>query len=315
MEAERVGVAVVGSINLDVTIRLPRLPERGETVVGHDLATAPGGKGANQAVAAARQGVRTALVGCVGDDTAGDDVLAFLARDALLDTRGVGRLPSTATGAALVTVADDGGNTVAAAFGANARLTDEHVHRNGRAIGDASVLLVQLGIPVDAARAALEIARGVGTTSILDPAPADLVPDDFLRMADVITPNETEAAYLSGMSVVDLESAARAAERLLARGCGAVVVTLAERGAVYLSRAGMRRVEPFAVEAVDPTGAGDAFAGALAAALSRGEPMEVALEWAAAAGALAAAAPGAAPSMPTARAVAELLARTGRAQT
>lgn len=155
----RVEVAVVGTVNLDHTVHVERLPAPGETVVGDALLVAPGGKGANQAVAAARQGARTALIACVGDDSAGDDLLAFLGAQPGLDLRGVARV-AAATGAAFVTVDGSGGNTVVSARGANACLTEEHVHRHGRAIADAAVVLATLGVPHDAVRAAFEIEIG-----------------------------------------------------------------------------------------------------------------------------------------------------------
>jgi ribokinase len=299
----RVEVAVVGTINLDTTIRVPRLPARGETVLGGDVAAVPGGKATNQAVAAARQGAPTALIGCVGDDAAGDELFEFLAAEPRLDVTGVTRLPDVATGRALITVDDAGGNTIASGPGANAHLDDTLVHRWGHAVGEASVLLVQLGVPSEAVRAALEIARGVGTIAILDPAPADDLADDLYRLVDILTPNESEAERLTGIAVRTNDDACRAALLLLARGVTAVVVTMAERGAWYASATNPdgRAVAPHPVDRVDfldPTASGDAFNGALAAALARGEPIEAALDAASLAGSLATRTRGAAPSMP-----------------
>jgi ribokinase len=303
----RVEVAVVGTVNLDSTIQVTRLPVPGETVLGGDVTNAPGGKAANQAVAAARQGARTALIGCVGDDAAATDLLDFLGGEPGLDVQGVTRAPGAATGRALITIDGNGGNTIASGPGANRLLDETLVHRWGRLIGEANVLLVQLGVPIDAVRAALEIARSVGTMTILDPAPADDMPDDLFRLVDVITPNESEAARLTGLRV-DTEGAPRpAAQSLIARGCSSVVITRAGRGAYYAAStdADGFDIAPYAIaseELVDVTGAGDAFNGALAAALARGENVERALRIAAVAGALAACAPGAASSMPYATA-------------
>ena len=311
--ALRFEVAVVGTINLDRTVRVPHLPASGETVVGDAVTTALGGKGANQAVAAARQGVRTALIACVGDDRDGAALLGYLADEPNLDARGVRRAAGP-TGAAFATVDESGANTVVSARGINRALDDAHVDRHGRAIADASVLLVQLGVSHDAIRAALEIARSVGTITVLDPSPADEVADDLLRLVDICTPNETEAERLTGIAVDDLDGAYQAAEALVARGCALVVVTLGARGAVCASAgasAGLF-VPPFAVDAVDPTGAGDAFCGVLAAALARGAPIGDALTRAAAAGALAATRIGAAPSLPTQAEVDALVERGGR---
>jgi len=307
----RVDVAVVGTVNLDTTIHVPQLAERGETVVGDDATDALGGKAANQAIAAARQGARTALVACVGDDPAGDTVLALLRAESHLDVSGVGRIPETATGRALIAVDDAGGNTVTTSKGANAHLDDAHVHRYGKAIGDAAVVIAQLGVPLDAVRAAFEIARGVGTIAILDPAPADQLvgdaADELLRSVDIITPNESEAARLTGLHVQSERDARDAAHLLMQRGCASVVITLAARGAFYASgtRPDGVLVAPHAVgdDVVDPTGAGDAFCGAFAAALARGADVDDALHDAAVAGALATTVRGAAPSMPTRAAV------------
>jgi ribokinase len=299
----RVEVAVVGTVNLDSTIRVTRLPAPGETVLGSDVTTAPGGKAANQAVAAARQGARTALIGCVGDDAAATDLLDFLAAEPGLDVQGVMRVAGASTGRALITIDGRGSNTIASGPGANRLLDEALVHRWGRVIGEANVLLVQLGVPIAAVRAALEIARSVGTITILDPAPADDMPDDLFRLVDLITPNESEATRLTGARV-DTDGAPHAAARsLIARGCSSVVITRAERGAYYASS---NDNDGFAVaphtianeDVVDVTGAGDAFNGALAAAFARGAAVERALHIAAIAGALATREAGAAPSMP-----------------
>ena len=254
-------VAVVGTLNVDLTVRVGRLPRPGESVVGDVVAAVPGGKGANQAVAAARMGARTALVGCLGEDAAGTTVLATLATEPGLDLTGVTRV-DTPTGSAFVTIDDSGGNTVVSARGANARLDDELVHRHGRCIAEAAVLLVQLGVPPAAVTAALDVARSVGTLVVLDPSPAEAVTDELLRRADVCTPNETEAEQLTGVRVDDDDGVARAAAVLLERGCGAVVVTLGARGAYLATTGGSTRwVAPVPVTVLDPTGAGDAFAG------------------------------------------------------
>jgi len=297
--ALRAEVAVVGTGNLDTTVRVPRLPVDGENVVGDVVSVAPGGKGVNQAVAAARLGARTALVACVGDDPPGDRLLAALRDEAGLELGGVRRVAGP-TGAAFVAIDDAGATTIVSARGANAHLDDEHVHRNGVTIGGAAVVLTQLGVPVAAVRAALEIAHSVGTTTVLDPCPPDDVTDDLLRLVDVCTPNETEIARLTGIAVADLDGVRRAAHALLARGCAAVVVTLGARGAYLASEGGVDlHVPAIAVEVVDPTGAGDACCGALAAALARGVSLTDAVREAVVAGSLATTRLGAVPSLPT----------------
>jgi len=292
-------VAVVGSLNLDHTVRVARLARPGESLVGDLVSTAPGGKGANQAVAAARLGARAALIGCLGTDAAGDVLWQALTAEPRLDVAGVTRVHGP-TGTAFVTIDDAGANTVVSARGANASLDEAHVHRHGRSIADADVVLLTLGVPEDAVRAAVEIARSVDTLVVLDPAPADEVPDDVLRCDDVCTPNETEIERLTGLAAGDDAGVRRAADALLARGCGAVVVTLGARGAHLVTADGRaRRYAPVPVSVVDPTGAGDACAGALAAALARGLAIEDAVADAVVAGALATTRLGALMAMPT----------------
>jgi ribokinase len=311
-EPGRVDVVVVGTVNLDHVVRVAHLPARGETVVGDDLVIAPGGKGANQALAAARLGARTVLVGCVGDDPEGAALLDYLATQPQLDLADVSIVPGP-SGAAWIAVDGAGGNTIVSVRAANGHLGEEMVHRAGSRIGAARVLLAQLGVPVDGVRAALEIARSVGTITVVDPSPADEMTDELLRLVDILTPNESEATQLTGVDVHDEGSAARAADALLRRGCASVVVTMAERGAVYCEPgAAPYSVAAFPVDALDPTGAGDAFAGALAVSLAGGETMSNALVTAAAAGALATTRPGAAPALPTHTDLTKFLASPGQ---
>lgn len=295
-------MAVVGTANLDTVARVSRLPREGERVTGEVVAVTPGGKGANQAVAAARLGARAALVACVGDDPAGERLLASLGGEAGLSIVGV-RSVAGPTGTAFVTVDAAGGSTIVSVGGANGALDEEHVHRNGLTIGGAAVLLTQLGVPRPAVRAALEIARSVGTTTVLDPCPADDLtddPDDLLRLVDVCTPNATEIERLTGIAVTDLDGARRAAHALLARGCASVLLTLGARGAYLVSEAGADvHLDGVPAAVVDPTGAGDACCGALAAALARGRSLADAAGQAVVAGSLATTRWGAMPSLPT----------------
>jgi ribokinase len=297
--SDAVDVVVVGTLNLDTTVRVVHLPRPGESVRGDLALVSPGGKGANQAVAAARLGARTTLVGCVGDDPAGDAVLAALTREPRLDLRGVTRVAGP-TGTVTVTVADDGANAVVSGRGANDALTEDLVHRHGAAIARASVVVVQLGIPVGAACAALEIARSVGTLTVVDPSPAAAATDALLRLADVCTPNEPEAEALTRVSVADDDGVRRAASALLARCGGAVVLTLGSRGAYVATGARAATFVPAVpVTVVDPTGAGDACNGALAAALAAGATLDAAVAAGVAAGALAVTRLGALASLPT----------------
>jgi ribokinase len=299
------GLVVVGSANLDYVARVPRLPEAGETMAATDYLTAAGGKGLNQAVAAARQGALVAFVGRFGDDDAGH-LLGDLLRHERIDTVGAAWLAGETTGVALVTVGAAGDNTVVVAPMANRCMTPEALDGAGPSIDAARVLLAQLEIPIETVTAALSRARSAGVMTVLNPAPAvGPLPSDLLAAVDVLVPNEHEIVALTGLS-----SAEAAAVALVEAGCPTVIVTLGARGALVATSRGVESWPSFPVRAVDTTGAGDAFCGALAAALSHGEPMTVALRRATAAGALATTVLGAVPSLPTASAVDRLLAAT-----
>jgi ribokinase len=302
-------VVVVGSLNVDHVVAVDHLPARGETVAGSGYVSVPGGKGLNQAVTAARLGAATAMVGCVGEDEGGTRLLDVL-RGERIDASEVISHPTAPSGVALITVAGGGSNTVVVAAGSNAGVTAAQVE-GSRVIGQAAVVLTQLEIPREAVRAALSAGRAAGAVTVLNPAPAtEALPDDLLALADVVVPNETEARALTGLD--DPEAAARA---LLAAGARAVIVTLGEEGVLVATGAAdgsdgpvVERVSPFKVDAVDSTAAGDAFCGALAAALAAGKELSDAVRHGAAAGALAATVMGAVPSLPRRGAVDHLLA-------
>lgn len=293
-------VTVVGSLNMDLVIRAPKLPEAGETVLGGTFATFPGGKGANQAVAAARLGASVAMVGRIGDDAFGRQLRDGLAREGI-DLSHLRTDASAATGVALITVDAAGRNTVMVASGANMRLTTGDVDAARDLIAASRVLLLQLEVPLDVVRHAAEMARAAGCRVVLDPAPAPSqpLPDELYRAIAVLNPNEVEAKALTGVRVSGEADARRAAEALLARGCGAAVIKLGERGA-YLA-AGRRReaVPALRVQAVDTTAAGDAFAAAMGVALAEGQDLLAAVRFANAVGAFSVTRMGAQPSMPT----------------
>lgn len=274
-----IDVCVVGSLNIDLVIKVPRLPGAGETVSGGTFATFPGGKGANQAVGAARLGARVALVGRMGTDAFGDQHLAGLRREGI-DLTHVRADPGAATGAAFITVDVAGQNMIVVAPGANMRLRPEDIDAAAGAIASARVLLLQLEVPLDTVVRAAQIGREGGALVCLDPAPAAPLPESLYRLVDVINPNETEARILTGLPVTTIPEAERAAEALLQKGVGAAVVKLGERGSFYLSAAGRAHVPAIPVTAVDTTAAGDAFAAALGIALGEGRALSEAVGFA-----------------------------------
>ena len=303
----RAEVVVVGSAAIDFTARAPRLPRRGETVLGNGFLVVPGGKGNNQAIAAARQGASTAMVACIGTDDLGDAIVA-LHHEEGMGTSAVERDPRHPTGVAHIMVDDAGDNLIVVVPRANHALDPALVGRHKDLVASATVVLAQLEIPLESVEAALRIARAAGATTLLNPAPARELPSRLLELVDVCMPNETEAAMLSGRPVAGPDDAAQAAAVLVARGCRAVVVTLGSQGAVCVDAHGRLDIAPFTVDAVDATAAGDAFCGTFAAALARGDSRADALRRAAAAGALATTLAGAVPSLPDAAAVDAMLA-------
>jgi ribokinase len=302
---------VIGSANMDLTVAVDRLPREGETVTGGELMTAFGGKGANQAVAARRLGAEVRLIACLGQDTFGDRIAGHLAALGI-PSEGLLRIPDAATGVALIVVDSRGRNQIAVAPGANERLTREAALTHASGIGWAQALLCQLETPVPTVLWALQSAKRHGVLTILNPAPARSLPPDIFSLVDVLTPNEIEASALSGVEVKGPESAGKAAERLLAMGAGRVVVTLGDQGSFLSDGASRVHFPAFPVEAVDATGAGDAFSGALAVELASGRSLREAIPFANAAGALATTRRGAQESFPGRAQVEELLARSGR---
>jgi ribokinase len=299
-------IAVVGSSNTDMIIRLDRLPRPGETLLGGEFVTAAGGKGANQAVAAARAGGRVTFIARVGRDVFGDRAIAGFVRDRI-DVRHVVRDRTSPSGVALIFVARGGENSIAVAGGANARLSPADVRKARAAIAAASVLLMQLETPLETICAAAEYAAQAGVRVLLNPAPAQPLPDGLLRRVSVLTPNETEAELLTGVRVSHAAAAARAADRLLARGVWTVILTLGARGALIATREGKQMVPGFKVKPVDTTAAGDVFNGALAVALAEGRTWVEAVRFANAAGALSVTKLGAQPSAPRRHEIERLL--------
>ena len=299
-------VAVVGSLNMDLVARAPRIPQPGETIIGRDFHTLPGGKGANQAVAAARLGAKVAMVGRVGGDAFARPLLDNLAA-AGVDHTFVVQDPGAATGVALIVVDAAGQNSIVVASGANMRLSPADVEAAETAIASADVLLLQLETPLQTATRAAQLAHAHGVTVILNPAPAQPLPPALLSLVDVLVPNESETALLTGLPIDSRARVEAAAGALRESGVGAVILTLGERGALLAQAGGTQAFPAFMVTAVDTTAAGDAFMGGLAVALAEGQSLAEGIRWGNAAGALAATQLGAQPSLPTRRAVEKLL--------
>jgi len=289
-------IAVVGSINLDLVVRCATLPRPGETVMACDLAEMCGGKGANQAVAASRAGGKVALVGRVGDDHFGQRLREQLLHEQV-DCQQVKASTGCASGAAMVSVEESGENAIVVVPGANGQMTAADVLTARETIASSDVLLVQLEVPLDAVVAAVQLAQQAGVRVILDPAPAREHLPAELWQVDLICPNETEAALLTGMPVQTEAEVSQAARALQARGAKAVVITLGERGAWLATGQESEWIPAFSANVVDTTAAGDAFAGACAVHWAEHDCLADAVRFASAAGALATSQAGAQSSM------------------
>ncbi|MBI5383853.1 MAG: ribokinase [Verrucomicrobia bacterium] len=301
---------VLGSSNTDMIIKLDRLPRPGETLLGGQFVTAAGGKGANQAVGAARAGGCVTFIARVGRDVFGNQAVAGFVKDGI-NVEHIVRDKTAPSGVALIFVAKDGENSIAVAGGANGRLSPTDVKRARTAFAGARVLVMQLESPLETVQAAAELAARNGVRVILNPAPARPLPDKLLQLVFILTPNETEAELLTGLKVDSEAAAARAADKLLARGVQTVILTLGARGAFIAGRDGRQLIPGFKVKAVDTTAAGDIFNGALAVALAEGKTMAEAARFANAAAALSVTKLGAQPSAPRRREIETFLKTRG----
>ncbi|MGF6594322.1 ribokinase [Pseudomonas sp. 2835] len=291
-------VVVVGSLNMDLVTRAQRLPRGGETLVGESFVTVPGGKGANQAVAAARLGAQVAMVGCVGDDAYGQQLRLALA-DEQIDCQAVSIAAGVSSGVALIVVDAASQNAIVIVAGGNGQLLPESVQRFDALLQNAEVIICQLEVPMATVAYTLERGRALGKTVILNPAPVSgPLPVEWFANIDYLIPNESEAEALSGLPVNDLDSARAAATRLLGMGVGKVIVTLGAQGALFADGQGFRHFPAPVVQPLDTTAAGDTFVGGFAAALARGEQEGAAIAFGQRAAALSVTRAGAQPSIP-----------------
>ncbi len=297
-------IVVVGSLNADLVVRAARFPKPGETIQGEELEKIPGGKGANQAVAAARLGASVAMVGCVGADAFGTMLIENLKQNHV-DTRRVLRDGSAATGTAIIVVDANGENSIILSPGANGKIKKTDIEAG--ALAGAKLLLLQFEIPMETVVEAARLARKAGAKVIVNPAPAQEMPDELLKYADYLLPNETELALLTGKVAKDKPSLEEAARSLVKRGVKNVIVTLGERGALIMTKLSKQYVPSYKVRVADTTGAGDAFIGGMAYALVNRKSLKDAVQYGCACGALATTKFGAQPSLPTADEVKKLL--------
>ena len=298
-------VVVVGSLNLDLVIGLARMPDSGETVFGETLEQHAGGKGLNQAVAAARLGVPVSMIGALGSDASGAWLRGVVETEGI-DGSAVAQVDGI-SGTALIEVDASGANRIVVIAGANADVTAEHVSASISALDDIAIVLTQGEVPTDAIVAAMAAGRAAGARTILNPAPVRDYPEAVYALVDIVIPNEHEAAQLTGLATDTAEAATAAARDLVKRGAGCAIVTRGGEGAVWATADASGSCAAFPIVPVDTVAAGDAFCGGLSAALAEGRGLTEALRWGSAAGALAATAAGAVPSLPRREAVERLV--------
>lgn len=295
-------LVVLGSVNADHVLQVPSFPRPGETLHGQGYCVIPGGKGANQAVAAARLGADVAFIACVGDDSFGVNIRQVFAKDGI-NIEAVMIEKNKPTGIAMIQVAASGENSICISAEANGCLTESRLQPHAHLIADADMLLMQLETPLEAIISAAKIAAEADTKVVLNPAPAQPLTDDLLKLVDIITPNETEAEQLTGIKVNDMASAGRAAEKLHSKGIKLVMITLGSQG-VWVSENGQgQQIKGFRVKAVDTTAAGDTFNGALLTRLLEGADLADAVRFAHAAAAITVCGVGAQSSIPYRNAV------------
>lgn len=300
-------ITIVGSLNMDLVIHSPHIPQPGETIIGREFHTIPGGKGANQAVAAARLGAEVNIVGRVGGDGFAEELLENLASSGV-ESSFVRRDVNSSTGVALIVVDDAAENIIVVASGANRQLSEADVEEAAEVIASSDVLLLQLEVPLPVVIRAAQIAQANGVTVILNPAPARQLPAELLKLVDILVPNESEAALLTGSNVSNKGELDNAGKVLLDSGARSVVITLGGRGAFFTSPLiESEMIEAFQIDPIDTTAAGDAFLAGLSVTIAAGGSLQEAVRFGNAAGALAAMRFGAQTSLPSRNEVLQLI--------
>jgi len=302
-------IAVIGSLNMDIVIEAQRAPRVGETILGKEAHFIPGGKGANQAVASARLGAYTSMIGAVGQDAFGNQLLASMQQEGI-DCQTIKSVEQAATGIANILLAE-GDNSIIVVPGANAYCTPEDIDRHEQVIADADVVMLQLEIPLETVTYAAEKAKKLGKQVILNPAPAQALPDRLFAAIDILTPNETEVYQLAGYADGEVELQ-QAMQALQSKGVQQVITTLGSKGAAFLDQSGQLEIVPaYKVEVVDTTGAGDSFNAGLAVAIGTGKRIPEAVVFASKVAAMAVTKMGAQQGMPTLEQVENFICKKG----
>ena len=290
-------ICVIGSINMDLVVNVGEMPKKGQTLIGSNFKEVPGGKGANQAVAASRLGANVCMVGKVGSDGFGQNLLNQL-KNNNVDTKYI-QIEEGASGVALITVDKNAENAIVVSPGANFKLAQKDIDNCIDAIKESNVVVIQLETPIDTIKYALEKSKELDKFTILNPAPAVKLGDDIIKNVDLLTPNETELEILSGVSINNEDDILKAAQVMLEKGVKKLIVTLGSKGSLYIDKENKIFKKSYKVDAIDTTAAGDSYTGAIAVSLSQGKNVEDAIDFASKVGALCVTKEGAQTSLPT----------------
>lgn len=290
-------ICVIGSLNMDLVVKVDTMPKGGQTLIGSNFKEVPGGKGANQAVAMARLGANVSMIGKVGDDSFGQTMINALNNDNV-DTKYI-NIENGATGVALITVDKNAENSIVVAPGANYKVDKSYIDKNIDGIENSDIVVVQLETPLETIKYALKKAKELNKYTILNPAPAVKLEDELIANVDLLTPNETELEIISGVEINSEEDILKAAKVMIEKGVKELIVTLGSKGSLYINKERSMFKKAYKVEAVDTTAAGDSYTGALSVAFANGKDIEEAMDFASKVGALSVMKEGAQSSLPT----------------